>query len=202
MLAEVRLDGERVQVLVGHFDVPAGRLVRRARQLFAYDSRAETYEREVRDMFERNFAPAGFARGRDGGGSEGGAGRSGSCYSEACRRKRFWTLIGAGSGVALAGAGAILWSSAIATHDDFLGTPQTHTTRLEELRSSGKTKALVGDILFTVGIVGAGTAAGIYFFGLPREGGEATTEAPAGTGWEWCVVPLRGGGATSVRLRF
>lgn len=196
VLVEVRLDGERIQVLAAQYDLQRGELMHRARQIFAYDSRPDTYEREVRDMLQRGFELSD--PGGDGGDSEdedeldGGALSFGRC-DRACRRARWWLLgAGVGGGAVVAGVGAYLLNAASLDHEEFLHTEQTNTTRLDELRSAGKKKTLIGDILVGVGGVGAVTAAVLAYVWLPRRG--ARDVEASGT-VELSLAPMSGGAA-------
>ncbi|MEK7706365.1 MAG: PEGA domain-containing protein [Myxococcota bacterium] len=205
VLAEVRLDGERVQVVAGQFELKTRRMTHRARQVFAYDSRPDTYEREVRDMLQRHFNGVGStsvadAEGDGGGDSDDGSafGGTSGCADASCRRTRVWLLAGGvGGGTVLAGIGGLLLNAAYGDHDEFLATPQTHTARLDELRSSGRKKALAGDVLLVVGIAGAAASAGLAFLWLPTRGSSASADVIS-----LQLVPLAGGAALSARATF
>src|SRR5207248_417355 len=59
VLARVSLDGERVEVVGTQYNLNKQKRIKTATQIFAYDSRPDIYDREVTDLYRREFAEGG-----------------------------------------------------------------------------------------------------------------------------------------------
>lgn len=202
MMTEVRLDGEQVHVLAVLVDVGEARVVESASQTFSYDSRPETYEREITDLLRRNFIDHAIAKER----REGGAGVAGlaraarkTCYGVPCSEfKTLLLVVGVGGGATVGLLGGLLDYLAWVDNGEYRDAAQL-SSEADDLRSSGTAKAISGDILVGLGIVTAAVSVGLYFFWeLPPSG---VVEQP-GSAWGLALVPASDGAALSAHVDF
>ena len=162
----VRLDGERVRIEGDLFDPKADKKERRGEHVFAYDTRTETYEREVqiflREAFGLGDAPQGKKKNPTDAGvdkpaeAEGktlvhAGGRRGCGMVSCPTMKKIITgsLIGAGG--VFGAVGGVQWALARKDHTVWRKTPQTASNQVG-LRNKGYSAALTGDILVPLGV--------------------------------------------------
>jgi hypothetical protein len=185
LVAQVRLDGERVQVLANQYDLTSHRLVRAAKHVFTYESMAQTYEHEVAVMLHTSFGTEALATNADaptGPNAHDGAsrptrksaarhrgddalalphaGQAGTCWhGMSCRAMKYAVASTTfGLGLASLGAAVFEWSEAAHTHGVWAKTNQVDSQQ-PILRARGRNQALLGDILGGVGgaLIIAGT---------------------------------------------
>jgi len=207
MLAEVRLDGERVRVLAVLVGVTEGQVIRgAATQTFSYDSRPETYAKEIGDLIKKNFGEGAVASGAtskpDGsGGTNQAYASGGQCAGMPCQKfKTLILAVGAGGGALLGGLGALFDYLAYVDNGDYKDTPQT-SPKSDELMGSGKTKAVLGDVFVGLGIAVIGASVGMYFLWNPAPTANEVVNQK-GSGWSFGVVPTPGGAAASFSASF
>ncbi|MBI5507356.1 MAG: PEGA domain-containing protein [Deltaproteobacteria bacterium] len=206
LFAEVRLDGERVKVLSVLVDVKDAAVLKSASQVFSYDSRPEIYVREIGDLIKKNFGGGGkVAGGKDADkSSEADAAAyasGGQCAGMSCQKfKTLLLAVGAGGGVLLGGLGSLFDYLAYADNTEYKKTAQTSTTAAD-LRGSGKTKAILGDIFVLLGVAAAGVSIGMYFFWHPAPS-TAEVVGQKGGGWSAVLLPLDNGAALSWSTTF
>jgi len=146
-------------------------VVRKGEQVFAYDTRKETYEHEVGVLLHERFSsdgavadrpdktdrapasPKATAAAQDDRGMLPHAGGKARCWGGhvSCRALK----IGLGStlmtlGVGALATGALEYALAAKTHDQWKGLTQVDS-RQGALRARGKNQALTGDVLIGVG---------------------------------------------------
>ena len=146
-LAQVRLDGERVQVWANQYDLNAQRLLRSAEHVFTYDARPEVYEREVAAMLRNAFGSENV--GKSGKATKGksrkerekekekelaaqdnsealpGPNDAKCWFSLPCRTlKVASSATSLGLGVVGMGLGAVFWVAAKKTNDQYRQLPQ------------------------------------------------------------------------------
>ncbi len=180
---EVRIDGEQVRVLAAQFNL-SGKLQSRVRETkFVYDADGDSYGRRIDEFLEQEFGPpqAGSLEGSGPGGmrwdGEGVAPPTPLCMGMNCDDFRSNVLIWGGvSAAGLAGLGGVFGFLAQSDNDEFQTTPQVDP-RSNELESSGKTNALIADILFITAGATALTAVGVYLFYYPSTTVEEVLEA-------------------------
>ncbi len=205
-LVEVRLDAEHVKVVAGQYDLKAHRHLKTATHSFGYDVKPEIFAREISDLLRTQFGETTLARRAGSGAADTAvalgtsAGGSGGCFGMSCDRFKTVSLFGAGGGVVLGGAGALMYVLAKRDHDSYRKAVQG-STQAKSLESSGKTKALVGDVLVGVGAAAAVLGLGAYFFYQPPAGSVVGAEPPP-PAVSVAAVPLEGGGAVIAGLRF
>lgn len=179
-LTDVRLDGERVLLRTTQFDLASDERMKSATHSFTYDTVAATYQREVKVMLEKHFAPATLTEKTDGAifygrwSGDQGLVHAGSnvCMGASCQRFKKNVLLfgGIGSGALLVTGGvfAILGNR---NNSKFRDSPQG-SPEAQSAYDSGRTQALVGDICLGLGIAGAVTTAVLYFFYEPAPSAE------------------------------
>lgn len=149
-LAQVRLDGERVQVWANQYDLNAQRLLRSAEHVFTYDARPEIYEREVGAMLRGAFgsesaAGKGKAQAKGAKGSRRdkdrdkdkdkdpmldadalpGVGDARCWFNMPCRTLKIASsATSAGLGLVGMGVGAAFWAAAKKTNDQYRSQTQ------------------------------------------------------------------------------
>jgi hypothetical protein len=206
LLAEVRLDGERVRVLAVLIDVTEATVLRSASRTFSYDSRPETYANEIGDLIKKNFSVGAVASaastkvdGPSGGNQAYASG--GQCAGMACQKFKTVVLaVGAGGGALLGGVGALLDYLAYVDNGDYRATAQT-SPKSKDLMSSGKNKALLGDVLVGVGIAMIGASVGMYFLWTPSPTASEVVGQKS-SGWSLGAAPTPGGAAVSISTTF
>ena len=200
-VAEVRLDADRVQILATQYDLKAKRRLKTATHAFTYDVRGEVFEREIGDLLRTQFGETTLAR-RTSPLAGGAAGQAlgigaGSCFGMSCDRfKRIALIGGAGGGAALTVIGSILYILAAGDNSEYRKMVQKDPRTATVLRS-GKTKALIGDILVPLGVMIGAVGVSAYFLYQP-----AVAPDPQGLGVTMGFVPLQGGAAVAAGLRF
>lgn len=205
-LAEVELDGERVEVSGFLYDLNANnRIIRRGKQTFSYDSRPDTYRGEVKAMYNKFFSERPTVAGIDGLGGDGRGidVNSGVCFGMSCGKFRTYTLVGGGGGgLALMGLGTLFWVLADADNDKFKDAFQL-SQESADLEQSGKVKAMVGDISFFLGAATVVTAGLLYLFYMPSPSAQDVLNSGQG-GWnfELQATPTKGGAAVGALWRF
>lgn len=179
LLSQVRLDGERVQVMARFFDVQKSELSVPYKHGFGYSTRMDSFSGEVSKFLKD--APVGESDKNDrpqvlpadlkkDGGDETEVDKPadpGTCLGTSCQHVRTLVLwIGTGSAIALLGGGGVLQYLAKTDNDNYRTTPQ-RSPEAQNLLSSGKLKAGLGDGLVLGGVLVAGTATLIYFLWNP-----------------------------------
>lgn len=179
-LTDVRLDGERVLLRTTQFDLTTDEKMKSATHAFTYDTVPATYQREVKVMIDKHFAPETLTEKTDGAifygrwNADQGLVHAGSniCMGASCQKFKKNVLLfgGIGSGALLVTGGvfAILGNR---NHSRFRDAPQG-TPEADSAYSSGRTQAVVGDICLGLGIAGAVTTAFLYFFYEPAPSAE------------------------------
>ncbi|MBI3179244.1 MAG: PEGA domain-containing protein [Deltaproteobacteria bacterium] len=200
LMAEVRLDGERVRVLAVQVDVNKTRVLKSASQVFSYDSRPETFEREIAEMFRAQFESGALAAEVEGGGKLGTVG-AGDCYGMPCPRfKQLALTLGVGGGGGLVLLGGLLDYLAYLDNKNYRETPQT-SNDATSLRKSGTVKAVMGDILITLGLATAATGFYLWYFWTPSTAPQEVLKGP-GKGAQLMVLPLDQGVMVGAEVRF
>ena len=141
-LAQVRLDGDRVQVWANQYDLNAQRLLRSAEHVFTYDARPEVYEREIGSMLRNAFGSETVASkggkgprvpkpkkpdkdkdpgpGLDDSNALPGVNDARCWFNAPCHTlKVAFSASTAGLGVIGMGAGALFWAAAKKTNDQY-----------------------------------------------------------------------------------
>ena len=215
-LTVVRLNGERVQMWAYQYDLVSRRLLKSVEHVFAYDTRPETYDREVGAMLQTDFAVDSLLSASHGGdkrrrdkevlpvAEDAGlphAGDAHCAFDMACDNfKVLITSIGIGAGVASAAAGGVYWAFAKRDHDQWLTIDQASATS-GQLSAEGRSYALRGDVLIGVG-AGLIFASGlIYLLWDPQPStvdvlGESDVKARLD------LMPQPGGGMFGLTLDF
>lgn len=203
MLVDVRLDGETVRVYAAQLDLNAPTTqetsLAQGEQLFAYTTDSGTYTREIDALIDSTFSESAMAKPNETGprGNTINAFAS-SCLGMKCssyKATMVWTTIGVG--LAAAGTGAAMWAIAKSDNDTFrAGQAGPHQASAEaaDLKSSGETKALVGDILIGVGVSAVLTGTLMQLLWYPG----ATVDdvmSQTGGGWGLHWVPKVDGGS-------
>lgn len=179
MLAQVRLDGERVQINANQYDLASHRMLKAATHVFTYGSTLDSYEHEVAVMLHTSFGAEGLAQA-DGralpqdasiGASRVArrdedlealphAGESGTCWGGTSCRAVKYAVTGTTFGLGLASLGVATaeWIFAARTHTQWTKLKQVDASQLD-VRAHGRNQALIGDILGAAGValVVAGT---------------------------------------------
>ena len=202
--AEVTLDGEQVKVVAAQYDLKARRHFKTVAQVFTYDLKTGVFEREISDLLRTQFGETTLGKKTSEGAVAGGGRGSGDCMGMSCKKfKNIAVFGGLGGGVVLGGTGILLYVMASKDHADYRNAPQT-SPQAASLRSSGKTKALVGDILVSLGVIVVAAGAGTYIFYQPAAPAEPATakNASASGGFNFAIVPLPGGAAALAGTRF
>jgi hypothetical protein len=199
LMAEVRLDGERVQILAALLELRAKKVTRAGTRVFSYDSRPDTYRRQIEELLRTHFAVDDSGSGFDMGPLPVADGLVSAVTGECCgmRCSEFETILLAAGGIGgglLMITGGVLYALAARDKDEY-----ENRTRTEELRSSGQAKATAGDILMGVGLATAVTAVSLYLFCDPSDSVEAVVGSSS---WGWSVAPLPQGAAFSARIEF
>jgi len=206
VLADVTLEGERVRVVLTQYDTRKERRVKSASQVFSYDSRPATYEREIRDVIQTHFGPATLAQDTGDVHAQADAGNShawiaGKCAGMSCRKFRNVLLFGGGlGGVVLAGVGGILWAVAGQNNYNYRNNTVQTSPDAQSLRTTGTAESIVGDVLFFGGMLVAVGGVSMYLFWHP------TTKLASGASSDGGVVllpvPLSGGAGLAAAGRF
>ena len=213
--AEVRLDGEQVRVVTTQVNLNGNSLedkwVKTASLVFSYDSNPVTYERELEAMYRGAFADRTSLGGGAGGWTSAGAGgliRFGDevCFGVACTTlKSVFLAAGVGIGVLGMGAGAFFWDGALQSNDQYRGNagdqPSQISARAQDLRNTGETQALLGDLCFGLGAalaLGTTVWAALY---QPAPSVEDVTDEASG-GWGFSFQPSGDGGLFTGRVSF
>jgi hypothetical protein len=193
-LAEVRLDGEKVGLLAAQYDLKGRRHLKTATHVFSYDVRPEVFDREVSELLRTQFGETTLLKRAAPAASttpppapEAAAGQGGSSGT---RRLALWG--GVGGGAVVAGVGGLMYVLARRDHSAFAGATQV-SPEAASLESSGKAKALAGDILVPLGLLGVGLGLGYYLLASPSPGVVGTEVEPPAV--RLAVLPLTGGGA-------
>lgn len=197
-ISEVRIDGEQVRVLSAQFNL-SGKLRSRVRETkFVYDADGDSYGRRIEEFLKGEFGPPpeGSLEGSGPGGmrwdGEGVAPPTPMCMGMNCDDFRSNVLIwGGASAAGLAGLGGLFGFLAQSDNDEFQTTPQVDP-QSEALESSGKTNALIADILFITAGATAITALGVYLFYNPSTTVDEVLEAESSRSFG--IVPTRDGG--------
>ncbi len=200
LMAEVRLDGERVRVMAVQVDVNKTRVLKSASQIFSYDSRPETFEREIGEMFRAQFESGALATQAKAD-HKLGALSAGECYGMPCPRfKQLALTVGVGGGGGLVLLGGLLDYLAYLDQKTYRDTPQT-SSEASSLHKSGTIKAVTGDILITLGLATAATGVYLWHFWTPSTAPREVLKAPA-IGAQLMVVPLAEGMMVGAEVRF
>jgi hypothetical protein len=202
-LTDVRLDGERVLLRTTQFDLTADEKMKSAAHSFTYDTVAASYQREIKLMMERHFAPETLTKktegaifyGRwDAGGGLVNAG-SGVCMGRSCQEFRRDVLFY--GGIATGGlflTGGILAFLGKHNNDKFRSSPQG-SPEANSAASAGKAEAVAGDILLGLGVATLVTGTVLYFFYHPSPSADDVLSRKAAWVPQLDVAPLAHGGA-------
>ncbi len=216
-LTVVRLNGERVQVWAYQYDLVSRRLLKSVEHVFSYDTRPETYDREVGAMLQTDFAVDSLLSSGNGGGDKkrrdkevlpvaedvglAHAGDAHCAFDMACDNfKVLITAIGAGVGLTSAVVGGVYWGFAKRDHDQWLSVDQASAAS-GQLSAEGRSYALRGDVLIGVG-AGLLLASGlVYLLWDPQPStldvlGESDVKARLD------LTPQPGGGMFGLTLNF
>ncbi len=187
---EVRVDTERVRLRAAQYDLKAKRHFKTVSHFFPYDVQGDTFAKEINNLLRTQFGQTTLEKKVIAPGEMA----STTCVTPECLRFRKRMLIGGVSGgVALGGIGTVLYILAARDHSKFADVVQ-ESDEAKSLRSSGKTKALIGDVLIPLGVVAVVVGVGTYLFYQPSldTGGSAPTTSVETA---WGVTLLPGGGA-------
>lgn len=199
-LADVKLKGEQVLVNAALYDVTTATQLHYETYAFGFDSRSEVYNREVTQLLSR-FLPfsTGVANLKNKAAPVSGDKKDkdlavAKCVGAGCgAAKPTWSLwAGLGGGGLLMGTGGLMWYLGKKENNDFRSTAQV-SSRSDTLTSSGKTKALVGDLAFSVGAAAA--VAGVFWY-IFSDAAPAPKSAsiPQPPSWQLGAAPTAGGG--------
>jgi tetratricopeptide (TPR) repeat protein len=223
-LAQVRLDGEKVQVWANQYDLNAQRMLRAAGHSFVYDSRLSAYEREVGLLLHGQFG--GDVLARAGNASAHGAphaqGAAGAAAEEAddkaaesesgglmhagearcfagmtCQTLKGVTVgvtLGVGCGLLALGGGH--WYFAKHDHDKYRSLPQV-SPQAALLAQQGRRLALRGDVLVGAGaaVTLAGLATLIWWHPTPSDSAFMEHSGATRKPQAWLQLQLLPGGA-------
>jgi hypothetical protein len=163
LLTVVDVQGDKVAVRSGLFDLKSASQRAMGQASFAYDSRPDTYRREMQGVIDQLSKPAAKEMPLDV--CPYGADPLGACTSAPVVADGRWrgTLLGVSLGVgsAFLATGGVLWALAGEDNREFRATSQG-TSQARELEDSGRAKALMGDIAFGVGALTAITGVLLY----------------------------------------
>ncbi len=189
-IAEVRVDGDRVTLTAAQYDMAAQRHLKTASKEFPFADKAEIFQRELSDLLRTQFGETTLVKKTEPAPPPPGTTVASTPTSS---NKKLALGIGIGGGVLFGGVGALLEFLALRDNNEFRLKPQA-SADAEALQSSGRTKAMVGDILMVLGVAALGTGLGLYFMWEPS-GGDA-----AGGSATLSFVPLDGGGAVLLKV--
>jgi len=185
---EVKVDGDHVKLIAAQLDLRAGKRIKVVPHSFSYDARLEVFDREVGALLRTQFGETTLGKkieprssGKDGvkvgrvDDSDGdgpvdavSTGSGGPCFGLSCATFKTAALISAaGGGGGLAVIGSVLYLLAYRDNRDYRDSAIQNSTQAAQLRSSGKTKALIGDILVPLGLAVAGAGTALYLFYEP-----------------------------------
>lgn len=210
MLVDVRLEGETVKVYATQVDLnaPTAQEAWRAsgEQLFSYDTVPKTYEREITMLVKTTFSEMAMA-GPDKAAKESADSWAfaESCLGMACstyKQVMVWSSIGAG--LAAAGAGGAMWALAKQDNENYrAGSQGPFQGSLEAatLKSSGKNKAVAGDILVGVGVSAILTGTLLHFLWYPGATADDVMNQ-SGSGWGFQWLPMIDGGSLQLSGEF
>lgn len=199
--ADVRLDGERVKVTAAQYDLVNQKHFKTVSHVFPYNTQSDVFEREISDLLRTQFGETTLTKKVDYGAKDDES-DSGPCMGMSCTKfKKIALFGGIGAGVVLSGTGGLLYWMAKKNNNDYRTTAQT-SSEAPSLRSSGKLKALIGDILVPLGAVAVATGVGLFFFYNPSDAPVGMSQNSLGTSLSFGVVPLIDGGAAFATMRF
>lgn len=192
-LADVRVDDDDVVVQAVQYNLNRQIQVKKAQRRWAYDAPLEAYAKQVTELHRRYFGRRTLDRPMDSEASVSEMGRD----SPPLKQWLVWG--GIGGGAVLMGTGALLWVFADEDNAAFRDSVQV-SGAADDLESSGRAKAVTGDILFFVGAAAAITGAALQFFWHPT----ADEERSGDSDDELSVTftPLPAGAAVGATLRF
>jgi hypothetical protein len=179
-LAQVRLDGERVIVWANQYDLNAQKLLKAAEHVFAYEGRAETYEREVSVMLQTSFGAEMQVANKPAGGKKpeappeiGGPTVQPRCFRgwQCSSVKTAVTAVGSSLGAIGVGVGVWQWLVARNAHNRWKTLEQTDKQQ-PILSVQGRNAALRGDIAFGAGFIFAAIGGYAYFMWEPTPSAE------------------------------
>lgn len=211
LLMAVRLDGDRVRIQASQVDLnatlPQEQWPATGSQVFAYDSSIDVYQRELAILFEGHFSAEAMAKKvkeSPSGGVAKKVGEASPCWGMRCgtfKSVTTWSL--AGVGAALAGTGSAFWLMAQSDHDQYRGesAPYQSSSEAAELRSSGESAALMGDIMMTTGVVALVGSAALALFWEPGPGVDQALSETSGS-WGFDLMPTVDGASFILRTEF
>ena len=210
MLVDVRLEGETVKVYATqvNLNAPTPQEAWRAsgEQIFSYKTDAKTYEREIGILIKTTFSEMAMSvpvKRADASGDSWAF--ANSCLGMACstyKQVMVWSSIGVG--IAAAGAGGAMWAMAKKDNDAYragAAGPYQSSDEASSLKSSGQSKALVGDILVGVGAAAMVTGTLLQFLWYPGATADDVM-SQSGSGWGFQWVPMVDGGALQISGEF
>lgn len=195
-LAEVRLDGERVKIVAGQYDLVGKKRLKAAAHVFAYDTRQEVFEREVSDLLRTQFGETTLSKKGEAIKPDGEV----ETTTGSTRIKNIALIAGVSAGVVLGGVGAVLAVLANGDHNNYMESAQ-NSTDSADYESAGKTKAVVGDIMMTLGVAAAAAGVGMYFLWQPQSASSVSTGGD-GSKVGVSVFPLFNGAGVSALYSF
>ena len=210
MLVDVRIEGETVKVYATqvNLNAPTAQEAWRAsgEQLFSYNTDRKTYEREIGILMKTTFSEMAMATPVKVAEASGESWAfADSCMGMACssyKQVMVWSSLGVG--IAAAGAGGAMWALARQDNDSYRAGadgPFQNSEEATNLKSSGQSKALVGDILVGVGAAAMVTGTLLHFLWYPGASADDVMKQ-SGSGWGFQWVPMIDGGALQVSGEF
>lgn len=201
VLTEVRLDGERVNLNISHYNLNKMERVKNVKYSFAYNNNPTTYGSEVDLLYKKHFSPTpspdGHQDASDAGLQHVG---SGLCAGMSCDNfKTLVVSITIATGLAVAGVGGIMWSLAFTDNESFAKTPQL-ASNFTSMRDDGLLKAVLGDVFFGVGVATALAGTILAFVWDPAPSAGAVVQDAGSFGFSPLFLP--GGGGASATVRF
>ena len=210
MLVDVRLEGETVKVYATQINLNAPTTQEAwsasGEQIFSHKADSKTYEREIGILMKTTFSEMAMTVPEKTvqSGADSWA-FANSCLGMACstyKQVMVWSSIGVG--LAAAGAGGAMWALAKQDNDSYRAGadgPFQSSAQAASLRDSGKSKALVGDILVGVGAAAMVTGTLLHFLWYPGATADDVM-SQSGSGWGFLWVPMVDGGALQISGEF
>ncbi len=222
LLAQVRLDGEKVRLQLQQVGLSGKRSTHRASHTFIYDGRLSTYEREVVPFWQQQFGDAGAAVVAHAGAAApvasataaasqstvGGLMHAGEarCLGGARCSSVKWATVGitGAVGVGLMAVGGIEWSRAKQTANDYAKQLQV-SAAAATTAVRGKSIARTGDLFFGVGAIVSLTSLALLTWWDPTPNEAAfvpVDKASAPALSQLRLLPLPGGALLGAAGRF
>jgi hypothetical protein len=213
LLAQVRLDGEKVRLRLHQLDLAGNHLLRAADHSFTYDGQLPTYEHEVEQLWRLKFGsavPAGPVHLESPPPAEAGglmhAGEARCLGGARCSTVKWVTVGVTGAiGVGLMGIGGIEWARAKQDATAYAKQLQV-SEAAATLANHGKATARLGDLFFGAGALVTLTSAALLVWWDPTPSSDAfvapNSDSLAPPAASFRLAPLPGGGFVGANLRF